>query len=343
VAPNGDVAVGGVPIPIPTDPSFFTDPVGTFLGFFGFGGSGIDENVAQIRENQRQADFANAVQQRIIAGLPLRGAEDVLRFSIVQPQLGAARIAQGRDPTTGRFPIPTPAEGGPPLVTERFADLPGPVVDPGLGILGGFELRGIPEPVFGVSQFPAPIPRPIPEPDVLEEAMAVDAPLLAGFGSLLPAIRQAAPATIGGFLGSVTEQLIPALFSRAPQEIGLGQVPQIAARQICPPGVEKPSTRILRMIKQNTGVSVKLTRAKALIRELGLQNAARCLGIGAQEACALLIAASPRRRRGISGSDIRIVKRTARRFESLKHALGHLGGRAAPHHARRKRHVVTHK
>jgi len=139
---------------------------------------------------------------------------------------------------------------------------------------------------------------------------------------------------ITGFLGGIAQDILTG-FIRPVQELGLGQVP---ARQPvpsvsqvgCPP--EKPHTRILRFIKMNTGVSIKLSRAKSLIRELGLENAARCLGVTAGEVCSLLIVASPRRRRGISASDIRIVKRTARRFENLKHDLGHL---SRPHHKRR--------
>ena len=65
MAPNGDVGGGGVPIPIPTDPSFFTDPVGTFLGFFGFGGG--DNAAAQIAENQRQADIFSPAHRSVAA------------------------------------------------------------------------------------------------------------------------------------------------------------------------------------------------------------------------------------------------------------------------------------
>lgn len=248
------------------------------------------------------------------------------------------RARAGTSPITGRAPIPTPAEGGPPLVTERAEDLPGPFVDPGLGILP-FELRGIPEPTEEFFPFQ---PRPLPEPDVLEEReMAVDAPLLAGVGGL-PAIFQRTTPIIGGVLGGLAQDIVSG-FLRAPQEVGLGQVPALPGKVPCPTGVEKPSTRILRRIKASTGVSMKLSRAKSLIRELGLQSSAGCLGLTAQEVCQLLIAASPRRRRGISGSDIRIVKRTARRFESLKHDLSHIGGRAAPHHHRRRRHAHAHR
>ena len=234
-----------------------------------------------------------------------------------------------------RAPIPTPAEGGPPLVTERFAQLPGPFVDPGLGILP-FELRDIPEdPTF--------IPRQIPEPDVLEdEDMAVDAPLLAGFSGFLPAVRQAASPTIGAIAGGLISDILPGLFTRAPQEMGLGQVPAPQRgglpRPFAPENGERPSTRILRQIRAATGVRIKLTSAKALIRQLGLQMAANCLRISITDACTLAISPSPRRRRGISGSDIRIVKRTARRFQALQQDLSGLGSRrrAAP---RRRRHV----
>jgi len=160
--------------------------------------------------------------------------------------------------------------------------------------------------------------------------MPVDVPLLSSF---LPAVRGAAPTVqglIGGFTGGLLQE-----FLRPIQETGLGTVPM---RQAVPQAQVAgcPHTRILRFIKMNTGVSIKLSRAKALIRELGLENAARCLGVTAGEVCSLLIVASPRRRRGISASDIRIVKRTARRFENLRHDLGHLGGRPGHHHHRRR-------
>lgn len=172
--------------------------------------------------------------------------------------------------------------------------------------------------------------------------MAIDAPLIfqSGVGGL-PAIMQRTTPVVGGVLGGLAQDFLQGFF-RAPQELGAGQIPMPTVRQPTLPAGESPSTRILRRIKMSTGVSVKLSRAKALIRELGLQNAARCLGINVTEACTLLIAPSPRRRRGISASDIRIVKRTARRFDSLKHALSHLGGRAAPHHHRRRRHHHAH-
>ena len=165
--------------------------------------------------------------------------------------------------------------------------------------------------------------------------MAIDSPLLSGFGSLLPAIRQGAAPTIGAITGGLLQDIIPQLFLRAPQELGTAQVPM---RRQAAMAAERPSTRILRQIQASTGVRVKLSSAKALIRQLGLQNGARCLGISVTDACTLIITPSPRRRRGISGSDIRIVKRTARRFQSLQEDLSGLVSRrrAAP---RRRRHV----
>ena len=171
--------------------------------------------------------------------------------------------------------------------------------------------------------------------------MPVDVPLLTS--SFLPAVRTVAAPTIQGVLGGLAGGFVSE-FLRAPQEMGVGQVPmRQAVPQVTGCPAEKPHTRILRFIKQNTGVSINLSRAKSIIRELGLENAARCLGIGAGEVCSLLIVASPRRRRGISASDIRIVKRTARRFDSLKHDLGHLGGRGVHHIHKRRPRAHAHK
>jgi len=172
--------------------------------------------------------------------------------------------------------------------------------------------------------------------------MAVDAPLLSGFGSFLPAVRSAATPTVSGFIGGLAQDVLSG-FLRAPQELGMAQVPARVARGI-PQVAEKPSTRILRQIQASTGVRVKLSSAKALIRQLGLQNGARCLGISITDACTLIITSSPRRRRGISGSDIRIVKRTARRFQSLQEDLSGLVSRrrAAPRRRRQHVHAVQH-
>lgn len=202
-----------------------------------------------------------------------------------------------------------------------------------------------PSPITG--RLPIPTPElggpPLVTERLINMPMVVDAPLLQG--SFLPALRQATTPAVTGFIGGLAQDLVSGLFARPLGELGLGQIPMAQPTAVarvggCPP--EKPSTRILRFIKQNTGVSINLSRAKSLIRELGLENAARCLGITAQEVCQLLIVASPRRRRGISASDIRIVKRTARRFEALKHSLGHLGGRPT-HHRRGHRHGHAHK
>ncbi len=301
--PNG-VDVPGVPIPIPTDPSFFEDPLSFgFLGdiarsiggFFGFGGGGFQGDPARFNIFGRAAEISDI---------------------------------------SGRAPIPTPAEGGPPLVTERFEDLPGPFVDPGLGIMP-FELRGIPE--EPPSEFLPFQPRPIPEPDVLEEDMAVDAPLLSGVGGL-PAIFQRTTPIIGGVLGGLAQDLITG-FLRAPQELGTAQIPARVAQvgRVCPP--ERPSTQILRRIFQNTGVRIKLSAAKSLTRQLGLQAAANCLRVSITDLCTLIITPSPRRRRGISGSDIRIVKRTARRFQALQEDLSGLVSRRRAAPRRRPRHV----
>jgi len=326
--PNGDVAGGGVPsleldVPgIPREATSFGALLETTIDFFSglFGGGGGFRVVQTAAERDA----------RIAAS---REAQDAPTI----PGRTGVTFIPGTSIVTGRAPIPTPAEGGPPLVTERFTDLPGPFVAPEpLPILQELGIPFLEQPLPGILPF-APIP--IPEPDVIEEErsqMAVDVPLLTS--SFLPALRQATTPAVTGFLGGLAQDVVSGLFARPLGELGLGQVPirqpQVTAQGVlCPP--EKPHTRILRFIKQNTGVSINLSRAKSLIRELGLENAARCLGIGAGEVCSLLIVASPRRRRGISASDVRIVKRTARRFENLKHDLSHIGGRAAPHHRRR--------
>jgi len=323
--PNGDVAGGGVPsleldVPgIPREATSFGALLETTIDFFSglFGGGGGFRVVQTAAERDA----------RIAAS---REAQDAPTI----PGRTGLTFIPGTSIVTGRAPIPTPAEGGPPLVTERFADLPGPFVAPEpLPILQELGIPFVEPPIFEPLTFR---PRAIPEPDVLEEErfqMAVDVPLLTS--SFLPALRQATTPAVTGFLGGLAQDVLSGFF-RPTGELGLGQIPMrqpVAQVPGCPP--EKPHTRILRFIKQNTGVSINLSRAKSLIRELGLENAARCLGIGAGEVCSLLIVSSPRRRRGISASDVRIVKRTARRFENLKHDLSHIGGRAAPHHRRR--------
>jgi len=327
--PNGDVAGGGVPsleldVPgIPREATSFGALLETTIDFFSglFGGGGGGFRVVQTAA-ERDARIAEFQAQKAREPQPIPGRTGLT-------------FIPGTSIVTGRAPIPTPAEGGPPLVTERFEDLPGPFVAPEpLPILQELGIPFLEQPLPGILPFER---RAIPEPDVLEEErsqMAVDVPLLTS--SFLPALRQATTPAVTGFLGGLAQDVLSGFF-RPTGELGLGQVPirQPVAQVpgMCPP--EKPHTRILRFIKQNTGVSINLSRAKSLIRELGLENAARCLGIGAGEVCSLLIVASPRRRRGISASDVRIVKRTARRFENLKHDLSHIGGRAAPHHRRR--------
>lgn len=320
--PNGvDAAAAGLPsleldIPgVPAEATSFAalaaSAVGFFSRLFGFGGG--------------------------------RGFRVVQTAAERDARIAAHREASARAPIitklfAGRRAIPLPAEGGPPLVTERFAQLPGPFVpEPEIPVL---QELGIPF-MESIPQFPQFLPfqpGPIPEPDVLEEPMALDVPLLAGFGALPARVGQVAAPTVSGFIGGIAQDLLSGLFARAPQEMGLGQVPMRRARTIQAVQEERPSTRILRQIQASTGVRVKLSSAKALIRQLGLQNGARCLGISVSDACTLIITPSPRRRRGISGSDIRIVKRTARRFQSLQEDLSGLVSRrrAAP---RRKKHV----
>jgi len=320
--PNGEF-VGQIPIPVPDVPgvpeeatSFgaLFETIGEFFGGLFGGGKSPAESAAQ-RAFDVEVAATNAAQLINLAqGAPLTPELEVqllLQFgtseAVTQAILAARDVeARSRRESDAIVPIPLPEQGGPALVTERFRNLP--------------PLPMVPDVVQGPVGFEG------------IETMPVDAPLLS---SLLPAIRGAAP-TIQGLIGGFTGGLLQEVF-RPTGELGLGQipmrqpVPQVAG---CP--TEKPHTRILRSIKQQTGVSINLSRAKSLIRELGLENAARCLGIGAGEVCSLLIVASPRRRRGISASDIRIVKRTARRFETLKHDLGHMGGRPGHHHHRRR-------
>ncbi len=327
--PNGaDAPTAGIPsleVKIPGVPAEATSfaalasTIGSFIG--GLFGSGGGFRVVQTAA-ERDARIAAFRAGRDPDPIPGRGA-------------GFATIP-GTSIITGRVAIPTPAQGGPPLVTERFEDLPGPFVpEPEIPVL---QELGIPfaEPEPLLFQ-----PRPIPEPDILEEEMAVDAPLLSGFGSLLPAVRQVATPTVSGFVGGLAQDILSGLFARAPQELGAAQVPMRRAPAAME---ERPSTRILRQIQASTGVRVKLSSAKSLIRQLGLQNGARCLGISITDACTLIITPSPRRRRGISGSDIRIVKRTARRFQSLQEDLSGLVSRrrAAPRRRARHVHAIQH-
>jgi len=305
--PNGDAsaAMGGFPPVVdilegPEVPGtgIPSGPVGTFIeSVVSFFGGLFGGGGPQL--NIQTAEQAVARREAAIA------AQD-------QPIIPRVSGIFGLPPSafSGRFPIPLPEQGGPALVTERFQTLP-PIPDVPELVEGPLGFEGITD-------------------------MPVDVPLLTS--SFLPAVRGATTPAITGFLGGIAQDLVQGFF-RPVQELGLGQVPaRQPATQVsqvgCPP--EKPHTRILRFIKMNTGVSIKLSRAKSLIRELGLENAARCLGVNVSEACSLLIVASPRRRRGISASDIRIVKRTARRFENLKHDLGHLSSRTGHHHHRRR-------
>jgi len=310
--PNGDVsgAMGGFPPVVdilegPEVPGtgIPTGPVGTFI-----------ESVVSFFGGL----FGGGQGPRVVQTEAERDAR-IAAFQAGRDQPLGIQTQRERfapSPISGRFPIPLPQQGGQELVTERFRNLP-PIPDVPQLVEGPLGFEGITD-------------------------MPVDVPLLTS--SFLPAVRGATTPAITGFLGGIAQDLVQGFF-RPVQELGLGQVP---ARQPvsqvslngCPP--EKPHTRILRFIKMNTGVSIKLSRAKSLIRELGLENAARCLGVTAGEVCSLLIVASPRRRRGISASDIRIVKRTARRFETLKHDLGHLGSRVT-HHRRSAHRRHAHK
>lgn len=313
--PDGDVSGGGFPVVdilegpevpgtgVPTGPvgTFVESVVSFFSGLFG----GTTKFPAPPGAQQR---FFEARTAALAAGLD------------PQPSIDDPAGQEALSEFLGRLPIPTPEQGGPELVTERFRNLP-PILDAPEFSQGPLGFEGI-------------------------SIMPVDVPLLAGFQSLLPAIRGITQPTIQGAIGGLAGGFLSE-FLRPIQETGLGtvpmrqQVPQVSPGG-CPPA-EKPHTRILRFIKMNTGVSIKLSRAKSLIRELGLEGAARCLGVTVSEVCSLLIVRSPRRRIGISAADIRIVKRTARRFESLKHALGHLGGRPGHHHHRRSKTRHSHK
>jgi len=313
VFPSAEVKIPGVP----AEATSFKALASTIGSFFGglFSGRGPQLNI-QTREeaNVRRAEVG-LPPIREASGFPAGTI-----FPIGHPL---------------RPPIPTPAEGGPPLVTERFRDLPGPFVpQPDFPFL---QELGIPFPE------PEPLlfqPRPIPEPDILEEAMAVDSPLLAGFAGV-PA-RVVAP-TVSGFLGGIAQDIVSG-FLRAPQELGTAQIPMRRQPSMSKIEGERPSTRLLRRVFENTGVRIRLSKAKSLIRQLGLEMGARCLGLSIQEACILIMTASPRRRRGISGSDIRIVKRTARRFQTLQEDLSGLVSRrrAAPRRRARHVHAIAH-
>lgn len=241
-------------------------------------------------------------------------------------------------PITGRAPIPSPAEGGPPLAARPsgFPDVEE------LPILQELGIPFLPFPTGGTSFIDPFTQFRQFTPDVEEFDMAVDAPLLGGVGTL-PAIFQRSTPVIGGVLGGLAQDIVSG-FLRAPQEMGVGQVPARRAPVQMQRQLEKPSTRILRRIFENTGVRIKLSAAKALTRQLGLEAAANCLRVTVMELCTLIITPSPRRRRGISGSDIRIVKRTARRFQSLQEDLSGLVSkrRAAPRRRTKHVHALAH-
>ena len=243
-------------------------------------------------------------------------------------------------PVTGRAPIPSPAEGGPPLVTGRVPDVPFQREE--LPILQELGIPFLDFPTGGTS-FIDPFTQirfgPTAVPDVEEFDMP---PIFqAGVGGL-PAIFGRTAPVVGGVIGGLIQDIAGSFLTRAPQELGMAQVPQRVARPGMP--MERPSTRILRRIFENTGVRIKLSSAKALTRQLGLQAAANCLRVSVMDLCTLIITPSPRRRRGISGSDIRIVKRTARRFQALQEDLSGLVSRrrAAPRRRPRHVHAIQH-
>lgn len=239
-------------------------------------------------------------------------------------------------PITGRAPIALPGEGGPPLVTAGVPDVPFQREE--LPILQELGIPFALDPFFRQPSFQ---PGPVRFPDVEEFDMP---PIFqAGVGGLPAIIRQTGPA-IAGAVGGALSDLVGGLFARAPQELGAGQVPIPMPRRGAVMAMEKPSTRILRRIFENTGVRIKLSSVKALTRQLGLEPAANCLRVSIMELCTLIITPSPRRRRGISGSDIRIVKRTARRFQSLQEDLSGLVSRrrAAPRRKPRHVHAIAH-
>ena len=312
--PNGDVP-GGTGLLGPV-----ISGITSFVGsIFGGGGDGGEPPI-------QSEEFAVALDRRSRGRAP-RDAREAFVFSQIQPEqiaLAQRQLDAARSPITGRLPIPTPAEGGPPLVTGReplpvLQELGIPFLEP---LIPGFQQR------------------PLPELDVLEVPMALDATLLSGFSGV-PA-RVVAP-TVSGFLGGIAQDIVSG-FLRAPQEMGMAQVPQRLPSIRAPQNGERPSTRILRRIFENTGVRIKLSAAKALTRQLGLEAAANCLRVSVMDLCTLIITPSPRRRSGISGSDIRIVKRTARRFQSLQEDLSGLVSRrrAAPRRKPRHVHALAH-
>lgn len=308
--PNGgDVPGGSGIVPLIT---------GAIQSLFGFGGGKSAGEVAH--EQLVISNITTRIITRIAKGQSITPADSAhLGLSFANQAGVDAAVANERLRIFG------------PPVTERFETLPPFVPAPDLPILQELGIPFMDEPVQ--PEFFQPGPAPVP--DVGGFDMAVDAPLLSGVGGL-PAVLGRTTPIIGGVLGGLAQDFLSG-FLRAPQEMGAAQVPQRIPQAQMP--MEKPSTRILRRIFQNTGVRIKLSAVKALARQLGLQAAANCLRITAQELCQLIITPSPRRRRGISGSDIRIVKRTARRFQSLQEDLSGLVSRRRAAPRRRTRHV----
>ena len=115
MAPNGDV--GGIPIPIPipqVGPSF-ADVGKAIAGFFGFGG-GRGPTQAPV-----PAGFTPS--GRFEGFIDVRTGEPPSEQVLFGAEHGNPFLLRALVPgPAGRAPIPTPAEGGPPLVTERFAD-----------------------------------------------------------------------------------------------------------------------------------------------------------------------------------------------------------------------------
>jgi len=113
-------------------------------------------------------------------------------------------------PITGRAPIPSPAEGGPPLVSRRDV----PFEREELPILQELGIPFLDFPTGGTSfidpftQFRQFTPGPAPVPDVERFDMAVDVPILqAGVGGL-PALLGRTQPIIGGVLGGLAQDIV---------------------------------------------------------------------------------------------------------------------------------------
>ena len=304
------------------------------MGFFSSFVSFFTGPVADVVLAPVQA--VSQVVSTIVGAIPGVPEEAVSFPALAETIFGGGDVS----PITGRAPIPSPAEGGPPLVTGRVPDAPFQREE--LPILQELGIPFLPFPTGGTSFIDPFTQFRQFTPDVEEFDMAVDSPLLAGVGGV-PALLGRTTPIIGGVLGGLAQDIVQG-FLRAPQELGAAQVPARRAPVQMQRPLEKPSTRILRRIFENTGVRIKLSAAKALTRQLGLEAAANCLRVTVMDLCTLIITPSPRRRRGISGSDIRIVKRTARRFQSLQEDLSGLVSkrRAAPRRRTRHVHALAH-